>query len=66
LYLNFNPNIAWNHIFSLAYPRTVGSSGEKQAQEYIRSALQDMGYQVEEEEFALGMSPWHFPEYVLY
>jgi len=57
---NFNPNIAWKHILSLAYPRTVGSSGEKQAQEYISSALQGMDYQVEEEEFALGIAPWHF------
>ncbi len=58
--LDFDPNIAWNHILFLAYPRTVGSSGEKQAQEYIRSALEGMGYRVEEEEFALGMAPWHF------
>jgi hypothetical protein len=56
----FDAASALKQARAIAYPRLVGSQGEKQAAGYIRRQLERLGYRVCEESFPIGHTPWGF------
>jgi hypothetical protein len=56
----FDSALAYEHAQAIAYPRLVGTSGERKAAGYISEQLERLGYTVCEEEFSITHTPWGF------
>ncbi len=56
----FNAQAALETAKALAYPRLVGTAGERRAANFIIQRLKDLSRQVWEEKFGLHITPWHF------
>jgi len=56
--MDFNAEEALGIARSLAFPRAVGSTGEKAAVSFIEKKLKDSGYLPQREEFFVPLTPW--------
>ena len=55
---NFDGERAKQYAREIAFPRMVGTEGERKAAETIGRILEELGYQVRHEEFSIRVPPW--------
>jgi hypothetical protein len=57
---SFDAESAYKQAKAIAYPRLVGTQGEKQAAGHIKQQLEQFGYRVTGEGFNIRYTPWGF------
>jgi hypothetical protein len=55
---SFDGERAKQYVREIAFPRMVGTEGERKAAETIAGILKELGYQVRQEEFSIRVPAW--------